>query len=359
MASPIAGLDSERRAFPPAETADGKFLNTVPTVVSRPGRALHFMGRMLTEKNVGDPDRAIGPFHTDPRVYARESVHGLRVTWMGHSSLLIEIDGCRILTDPVWSHRASLVSFAGPERFFAPPLSLAELPPIDAVLLSHDHYDHLDRATVEQLRTLPAVQNARFLCPVGVGRHLQNWGVRRQRITELNWGDSTPLRGRFAKSPGRRQNSSNCQIGAVPARHFSGRGLWSRNQTLWSSFAIRGPAHNIFFGGDSGPSPDFEHIGDSFGPFHLTMLEIGAYDADWPEIHMGPENAAEAHLALRGKLMLPIHWGTFNLAFHPWREPVQRLTALAPWKDIQLVLPKPGVPTDITGASLNTFWWQA
>lgn len=353
MSSLTASFGSEHTGFSPANTADGKFLNIEPTVVTRPGNTVRFLRRMISERSIGNPTHVLGPFHTDPAIYATPPVNGLRVTWMGHSSLLIEIDGCHILTDPVWSHRASLVSFAGPERFFTPTLPLESLPPIDAVLLSHDHYDHLDRATIQQFQAVQAAHNARFICPLGVGRHLESWGIRRQQITELNWGDTTSLRNHSTQ-----QRFRSCQITATPTRHFSGRGLWSRNKTLWSSFVIRGRAHNIFFGGDSGPSATFRQIGDTYGPFDLTMLEIGAYDKDWPEIHMGPENATEAHLGLHGKLLLPIHWGLFNLAFHPWREPVERLTALAEWRDIPLFLPKPGAPTEVTGASLNTFWWE-
>lgn len=345
MSNHITTFDSVARIFSPAEMVGRKFQNPVPTVVARPSVILHTLRRLLTERRIGEPQHALGPFPTDPSVYAHPSLHGLRVTWMGHSTLLFEIDGHRILTDPVWSERASLVQFAGPKRFYAAPLALRDLPPLDVVLLSHDHYDHLDRAAIQQLAASPMTERAQWVCSLGVGRYLESWGVPRACMTELNWGETASI-------------GDDCHITATPARHFSGRALWGRNETLWSSFVIRGNRHNIFFGGDSGPFPGFAEIGDAYGPFDLTMLEIGAYDADWPEIHMGPDRAAEAHIALRGKLLLPIHWGLFNLAFHPWREPVERLMQIADSKNIPLFLPRPGAPTEVTGGSLHTFWWE-
>jgi L-ascorbate metabolism protein UlaG (beta-lactamase superfamily) len=341
----IASLDPAAEVFVPAEMLDGKFLNTVRTSVMGSSRAPHMIRRLLFERRRGDPKQKIGPFHTNTSAYATPPLQGLRVTWMGHSTLLIEIDGLTILTDPVWSERASFVSFAGPKRFYPPTLALKDLPPLDAVLLSHDHYDHLDRVTIEQLAVLLKNGRTRFIASLGLRKDLESWGIAPQKITELNWGQSTSL-------------GSDCSITATPARHFSGRGLWGRNETLWSSFVIRGPRHNIFFGGDSGMFPGFRAIGDTYGPFDMTMLEIGAYDAEWPDIHMGPIHAAEAHVDLRGKLLLPIHWGLFNLAFHPWQEPIERLMTAAAEKNISLFLPSPGVPQDVTGENLQTFWWE-
>jgi L-ascorbate metabolism protein UlaG (beta-lactamase superfamily) len=341
----IATLDPAAEVFVPAETLDGKFLNTVPTSVMGSSKAPHMIHRLLFERRRGDPKQKIGPFHTNTSAYATPPLHGLRVTWMGHSTLLIEIDGLTILTDPVWSERASFVSFAGPKRFYPPTLALKDLPPLDAVLLSHDHYDHLDRVTIEQLAVLLKNGRTRFIASLGLRKDLEAWGIAPQKITELNWGQLASL-------------GSDCSITATPARHFSGRSLWGRNETLWSSFVIRGSRHNIFFGGDSGMFPGFRAIGDAYGPFDITMLEIGAYDAEWPDIHMGPIHAAEAHVDLRGKLLLPIHWGLFNLAFHPWQEPIERLMTAAAEKKISLFLPSPGTPQDVTGENLQTFWWE-
>jgi L-ascorbate metabolism protein UlaG (beta-lactamase superfamily) len=325
----------------PAKKQGKEFLNTVPTTVMEPGKMWSTLWQYVVSKEEVVPKIKPGPFKTDINIFKTKPSSGLRITWIGHSSLLIEIDGLTILTDPVWSDRVSFVSFAGPKRFFSPPFSLDDLPPLDAIVISHDHYDHLDSSTIKKL----AAKNISFCCSLGVGHHLQKWGVKKENIVEMNWGDSTSIKGQ-------------AQLTATPARHFSGRGIVNRNQTLWSSFVIKTAHHNIFFGADSGWFPGFEIIGNTFGPFDLTMLEIGAYNPNWPSIHMGPEKASEAHLALKGKLMMPIHWGTFNLALHAWKEPIERLIEYAKQKNIQLFLPEPGKPTEVTGAPYNSSWWE-
>jgi L-ascorbate metabolism protein UlaG (beta-lactamase superfamily) len=317
----------------------GKYLNPIPTDEAGFGKMIPIMREYRNNKAENVPIRTLGPFTTDTTVYKKKPASGLRITLVGHSSLLIEIDGKRILTDPVWSDRASFLSFIGPKRFFQPPLSLDDLPPLDAVLISHDHYDHLDKKTIEYF----ADKTILFFCSKGVGDHLLRWGIQPGLITELEWGDSVMI-------------GNDCVLTATPARHFSGRGLFGRNETLWSSFVIKGKKHNIFFGADSGWFPGFKDIGDIFGPFDLTMLEIGAYGKYWSDIHMGPDNASNAHLALKGKLMMPIHWGTFNLAPHAWDEPIQRLLQYAKEKQIDLFIPEPGKPTEVK-APFNSEWW--
>lgn len=329
--------------FLPAQQQAGQYVNSTPTqIVATPGKILHLLRRHLKEGKRGLPHRPLGPFHTDTRIWQQPPREGVRITWFGHSSLLIELDGTRILTDPIWSSRASFVSFAGPKRFYPPTLPLEQLPHLDAVLLSHDHYDHLDRSTMQRLRQ----RAERFVCSLGMERYLVSWGIPESGITALNWGEGVFL-------------PSGCEIIATPARHFSGRSLWSRNQTLWSSFVLRSSRHNLFYGGDSGLFPGFAQIGAAYGPFDVTMLEIGAADPDWPDIHMGPEKATQAHLALRGKQMLPIHWGLFNLAFHPWDAPVEQVLQYAAEKGISLLLPAPGVPFEVNGDELRSFWWRA
>ena len=317
-----------------------KFLNTLPTDEAGFNKMIPIMREYMNNKAEVVPKIPLGPFKTDTAVYSTPPANGLRVTWVGHSSLLIEIDGCTILTDPVWSNRVSFSQLMGPKRFFQPPIAIRDLPPIDAIICSHDHYDHLDEATIRFF----SGSKIPFYCSLGVGQYLQQWGITKDFINEMDWGDSIMI-------------CHDCVVTATPARHFSGRGIVNRNETLWSSFVIKGREHNIFFGADSGWHPGFKEIGDAYGPFDLTILEIGAYGKNWPDIHMGPNHASNAHLALKGGLMMPIHWGTFNLALHDWYEPIELLIAYAREKNIELFVPEPGKPTDVTGA-LNTEWWR-
>ncbi|MFD0793375.1 MBL fold metallo-hydrolase [Mucilaginibacter litoreus] len=316
-----------------------KFVNTTPTTEAGFDKMIPILGEYIRNKAENTPKIPLGPFKTNISVYDNAPATGLRVTWVGHSSLLIEIDGIRILTDPVWSNRVSFTQLFGPKRFFQPPIALADLPKIDVVIVSHDHYDHLDTATIRFF----AKKSIPFITPLGVAKYLAAWGIPEGMIYEVDWADSTTI--------------GDCVITAAPARHFSGRGILHRDETLWASFIIKGPQHNIYFGADSGWSPDFAQIGESFGPFDLTMLEIGAYGKYWPDIHMGPDNATNAHLALKGKIMMPIHWGTFNLAPHAWYEPAERLLKFAKEKNIELFLPEPGQPTEVEGA-YNSNWWK-
>jgi L-ascorbate metabolism protein UlaG (beta-lactamase superfamily) len=265
---------------------------------------------------------------------------GLRVTWLGHSTLLIEIDGLRVLTDPVWGKRASPVAFAGPKRFHPPPAALAALPPLDVVIVSHDHYDHLDRPTITQLATSPVP----FITSLGVGTHLEKWGVPAERITEMDWWEQVEIGG--------------VTITAGPAQHFSGRGLKDRNTTLWASYHLRGPRHSFLFGADSGLTPEFSEIGKRLGPFDVVALEVGAYHPAWGDIHMGPVNAVTARELLGSGAFLPIHWGTFNLALHPWDEPPETVLRLAPTRGITLLMPKLGEPVEPTRAPMVDPWWR-
>jgi L-ascorbate metabolism protein UlaG (beta-lactamase superfamily) len=319
---------------------EGKYINPVPTSDGI-GKLLPILIEYATNKAENTPKKQLGPFKTDISVYNTPPASGLRITWVGHTSLLIEIDGKRILTDPVWSDRVSFAQWMGPKRFFAPPIALKDLPPLDAVIVSHDHYDHLDKNTINFFAgtTIP------FYTSLGVGKYLKEFGIVENYIYEMDWGDSMMI-------------DHDCVITATPARHFSGRGMLNRNETLWSSFVIKGHTHNIFFGADSGYFEGFKAIGKTFGPFDLTLLEIGAYGQYWPQIHMGPDNASNAHIDLKGKVMMPIHWGTFSLAPHAWYEPVERLEQYGKEKKIELFIPSPGTPTEMNEA-YNSGWWKA
>jgi L-ascorbate metabolism protein UlaG (beta-lactamase superfamily) len=328
----------------PARFENGIYHNPVPTQVGVTRHMPEMLRRLITGKEERVPHRPLGPFHTDTTVFRTPPASGLRITWMGHSSLLFEVDGTTVLVDPVFSQRASLVQWFGPQRFFAPPLSIADLPRLDAVLLTHDHYDHLDSAAVVQL----IERTPLFVCSIGVGAHLRRWGVPAEKIHELNWMDSVTLPG---PSP------TPLTVTALPARHFSGRSL-KRFGTLWSSFALKTDRHNLYHGADSGYYEGFREIGEQFGPFDLATIEVGAFDPLWDQIHMGPDNAMRAAADLRAKVLFPIHWGLFNLAFHAWYEPPQRITELAGQAGLPLWMPEPGSPQEFTGEAHNTLWWR-
>jgi L-ascorbate metabolism protein UlaG (beta-lactamase superfamily) len=264
---------------------------------------------------------------------------GLRVTWLGHSTVLLELDGVRILTDPVWGKRASPVDWAGPRRFFAPPIPLEELPVPQAVVISHDHYDHLDRPTIQRMKTW----DTRFFVPLGVGAHLRAWGIPADRITELDWWETTRI--------------GTLEIACTPARHASGRGLFDKDKTLWAGFAFLGTHHRVYFSGDTGFFPGLAEIGERLGPFDLTLIEAGAYGQAWPDWHLGPEQAVQAHALVQGRALLPIHWGTFKLAAHGWTEPVERVLAAARPAGIPVFVPRPGESLEPGLQPALARWW--
>ena len=274
--------------------------------------------------------------------WRRKPASGLRATWLGHSTVLIEIDGLRVLTDPVWGPRASPSRLAGPKRFQPVPVRLRALPPIDVVLVSHDHYDHLDYPTIRELAKL----DVPFVTSLGVGAHLEAWGVSPERITELDWWESHTL------------PNADLTVTAAPSQHFSGRGLKDRNATLWSSLVVRSPRHAVFFSGDTGLTTEYTTIRERLGPFDLVMLEVGAFHPSWGHIHLGPENALKALKLLGGGAFLPVHWGTFSLAMHAWDEPAETLIARAPDYDAQLLMPRLGEAVEPAHGGAVTPWWR-
>ncbi|MET9406455.1 MBL fold metallo-hydrolase [Streptomyces sp. NPDC002935] len=276
---------------------------------------------------------------------ARPAVSGLRLTWMGHSSVLAEIDGHRVLFDPVWGERCSPFAFAGPKRLHPVPLPLAALGPVDVVVISHDHYDHLDMPTIKALADTDTV----FAVPLGVGAHLEHWGVSVDRVRELDWNESTKVGG--------------ITLTATPARHFCGRGLRNTQHTLWASWVAEGDTHRIYHSGDTGYFDGFKDIGAAHGPFDATMIQIGAYSEFWPDIHMTPEEGMRSHLDLQGGqpsgVMLPIHWATFNLSTHAWADPGEGTVAAARAVGARVALPRPGEPFEPTAETVPAEpWWR-
>jgi L-ascorbate metabolism protein UlaG (beta-lactamase superfamily) len=258
---------------------------------------------------------------------------------LGHSTVLLKLNGLFFLTDPVFSERASPLQWAGPKRFHEAPISIAELPPIKAVILSHDHYDHLDYAAVLQL----ADKVEHFLTPLGVGDTLIEWGIPAAKVQQLDWWQSTVV--------------ADIRFACAPSQHFSGRGIHDGNATLWASWAILSAEVRVFFSGDSGYFPGFKEIGEKYGPFDLTLIETGAYNQHWPDVHMQPEQSLQAHLDLRGRQLLPIHNGTFDLSLHAWYEPLKRITELAQQHGVAISTPQMGEAVSILQAASGSHWW--
>lgn len=262
----------------------------------------------------------------------------LRVTWLGHSSMLIEIDGRMVLTDPVFGPRAAPVSWMGPKRFHPVPVEPESLPDLDVIIVSHDHYDHLDFPTVSRM----AHRDTKWVTSLGVGAHLEMWGVPAENIVELDWWAEADIDG--------------LQVVATPARHFQGRGPGATAASFWSSFAIRGPKHSAWFSGDTGPWDEgFAQIGERFGGFDLSMIEIGAWHPAWGNIHLGPENAMRVHELVRAKTLMPVHWGTFNLALHAWDQPIRHIQDLAESASVQLLSPMMG-ETVHRESGVSAYW---
>jgi L-ascorbate metabolism protein UlaG (beta-lactamase superfamily) len=315
---------------------DGVFHNAArTTTMSRSG-----MRQSLRDLAFGKEQRQ--PVGTVPLVRRTDSTTaGLHVTWYGHSSALVELDGARVLFDPVWGERVSPSALVGPRRLHPVPVPLSELPTVDAIVISHDHYDHLDLPSV---RTLLRTQTAPFVVPLGVGDHLRRWHVPAERIIELDWWEDVTLGG--------------LRLVATPAQHFSGR-LFRRDGTLWTSWAVLGPTRRVFYTGDSGYFDGYAEIGERFGPFDVALVQIGAYGAGWPAIHMTPEEGVAAHLDLRADVLIPVHWATFNLAMHAWTEPADRVWRESKARDVRLVVPRPGELIDVDDPPAVDGWWQA
>lgn len=265
-----------------------------------------------------------------------------RLIWFGHSTFLLQMQGSTILLDPMFGKVPAPHPMLGNERFSDElPIDIEKLPNIDAVIISHDHYDHLDYGSIKKLKG----KVGKFYVPLGVGIHLAAWGIEKEKIIELDWWQEAKF--------------EDLRFTCTPAQHFSGRGLTDRSSTLWSSWVIRSNTETIFFNGDSGYGPHFKEIGDKFGPFDFAMMECGQYNELWSEIHMFPEETAQAALDLKAKIMMPIHWGAFKLALHRWKDPVERVSVKAKELKVNLITPKIGEEINLLGNSnYDSTWWR-
>jgi L-ascorbate metabolism protein UlaG (beta-lactamase superfamily) len=334
-------LDGSRleRALASKQYRDGTFHNTYFAKSGLQSPSLPILREFLFGGKKRKPPGVIPV--ASPLEAWHAPVDDLRVTWLGHSSMLLETGGVRVLTDPVFGNRLGPVSFMGPKRFHAPPVTVAQLPKLDAVLVSHDHFDHLCKTTIEQLAKL----DVPVITSLGVGAHLEAYGVNPERIVELDWWEQHAL-------PGGR-----LQFTATPAQHFSGR-IGGRDSTLWSSWVIETDKKKLFFSGDTGLTDELVEIRNAHGPFDLVMLEIGAWHPAWGTIHLGPDNALKAFEMLGGGTMMPVHWATFDLGLHPWAEPAETLWSRSRATNQRIVTPRLGIPFEPSRIEAPEPWWR-
>ncbi len=332
-----------KRAEASPHFGDGRFFNTVRQSPDNFGLYWDYLTEQFGGDQIRVPSAPIPVVAIPPGALDRSPLPGLRLVWLGHASVYLEVDGLRLLVDPVFSEYASPLQGIGPRRFHAPPIALADLPKIDAVMISHDHYDHLVMATIQHL----AAKGTRIFVPLGVGAHLTEWGVPESQVVELDWWQERKI--------------GALKIICTPSRHYSGRDLFDRKATFWSSWSILGPRHRVYYSGDTGFSGHFQDIGDRLGPFDLSIIKIGAYGpgAPWIDIHMPPEDSIRAHQALRARRLLPVHWATFNMAFHAWDEPIIRTVKAARDNHVTLLTPRVGQIIDVGATNATDAWWEA
>ena len=320
---------------------DGKFINETPTSLD-----MGFADMMKTMKEfiVGVPDSEPGfelPIEKVDSITLAGNTVATRLIWFGHSAFLVQMDGLNILIDPMFGKVPAPHPWLGKNRYSKElPIEIEQLPAIDLIIISHDHYDHLDYGSIQKLKG----KTKKFYVPLGVGAHFKKWGVPPADIHELNWWDEI--------------THERLQLAFTPARHFSGRGLTDRWTTLWGSWVIKGVNDNFYFSGDSGYGPHFKEIGNAYGPFDFAMIECGQYNEKWSQIHMMPEESAQAAVDLNTKLMMPIHWGAFTLALHSWTDPVERVEIKAKELGMPITIPKIGSFINFKSAlEINDRWW--
>lgn len=318
---------------------NGSFQNFSETpMMADDGSYWRLLKEYFSKKQNTEPSAIIPSVKTDLKAAPSEEPS---IVWFGHSSYFIQINGLNILVDPVFSERTSPVQYAGSKNYPGTRIySVDDFPQIDLLLISHDHYDHLDFETIMKLIS----KTGRIITPLGVGEHLEFWGVPQNMISEFDWWEETDI-------------TDKIKLAVTPARHFSGRGILNRNQTLWASFALITPSHRLFLGGDSGYDVHFKEIGSKYGPFDIALLESGQYNEMWPYIHMLPEQTVQANIDLQSKVLLPVHWGKFTLALHEWNEPVERVLKFAQSKEVKVTTPMIGEKVIINNNYPDRHWW--
>lgn len=317
---------------------NGEFVNTIFTTMDmNMSSVAKTLEEFMTAKNTR-PKQPLPTDFSDSASLPADSL--MYITWYGHSAALLEMEGKRILLDPMFGPAASPVPFFGKRFDYLQPINFAQFKAIDALVISHDHYDHLDYGSIVKLN--PEVKH--FYVPLGVGAHLEHWGVEISKITELDWWESA--------------SADGITYTATPARHFSGRGILDRNQTLWASWVVQSAKNKVYFSGDSGYGPHFKEIGQRLGPFDLAMMECGQYNEKWKAIHMMPEQTMQAFLDVGGEVLMPIHWGAFELSVHPWTESVERLNR-ANRMSVLIATPQIGTRYPVGMHPTTTRWWEA
>lgn len=330
------GADLERISKSP-NYGENEFINLIETQMGSFSDMMATIPKYINAQN-GTPDSPLPVKFGENTEAVADSL--CFVTWYGHSAFLIEMDGKRILIDPMLGESSAPVSFMTKRFPYEKPIPIEELKNIDAVILSHDHYDHLDYSTIVKLKD----EVGHFYTALGLGSHLKRWDVPAENITELDWWQSAKLDG--------------IEFVACPARHFSGRGLSDRNATQWASWVITNEHQKLYFSGDGGYGPHFKEIGDKYGPFDLTMLECGQYNEAWAAIHMMPEQSVQAGMDLKGKWLMPIHWGAFELSIHEWTDPIKRFKAEASRLDQNMLHPFIGERFQLGKDLPQEAWWE-
>lgn len=321
--------------------SEGKFSNLIPTTMDmNTGKAIRMLPEFFKNDPARLPDFELPLEKRDSLELVQDSIP-TRLVWFGHSAFLLQLDGKNILIDPMLGEVPAPNPLLGKKRFSKElPIEIEKLPKIDLILISHDHYDHLDYESIQKLKA----KTAKYLVPLGVGAHFERWGVDRKDIEEFAWWEELEL--------------DSIRFAFTPSRHFSGRGLGNRFSTLWGSWVIQGTSDKLYFSGDSGYGPHFKEIGEKYGPFDFAMLECGQYNENWKEIHMMPEETAQSSLDLQANAFMPIHWGAFTLAMHSWTDPVERVMKRSNEIGANVFVPKIGEFIELSSETrITETWW--